>query len=111
LPVFGRKDFEVVPVEHVLDSEILTDYKLEFWPFLGMLHDLILGAAWRHLDETKLSPEAFAREAVAQLRVLRAAFAKKECRIVTLLAFTGVALPPGCSFRHWKWSGAAGQGR
>ncbi|MFI0368849.1 hypothetical protein ACH35V_13265 [Actinomadura sp. 1N219] len=59
---------------------------------LSMLPATILIAAWRHTQDAP-SPQAFATEAMEQLRLVRNVFAGRQGIVSAKLAFAGVLLP------------------
>ncbi|WP_267244045.1 HEPN domain-containing protein [Streptomyces sp. PR69] len=65
---------------------------------LVMLPDMLLNAAWRHVQGAEIDPVSFAKAALEELRLVRAVFAGKTCTITARVAFTGVLLPEGEKF-------------
>lgn len=61
---------------------------------LTMLPDLLLRAAWRHVDAENATPDQFASRALYELALIRRAFAGKQATVAAKLAFTGVLMPP-----------------
>ena len=65
---------------------------------LVMLPDMVLNAAWRHIQGGEIEPTSHVKAALEELRLIRAAFAGKKCAITARVAFTGVLLPEGEKF-------------
>ena len=59
------------------------------------LPDMLLNAAWRHIQDTEIDPVSFAKAALGELDLVRAVFAGKTRNITARVAFTGVLLPEG----------------
>jgi hypothetical protein len=60
---------------------------------LTMFSDRLLSAAWRHLDEGNRSSEAFAAQALKELRFARDAFLGKRQFVSAQIGIMGVLLP------------------
>ena len=62
------------------------------------LPDMMLRNVWRHTETAEIAPEAFAREALKELRLVRDVLAGKARHISAKVGFAGVLMPPGVQF-------------
>jgi hypothetical protein len=60
---------------------------------LMMLAQMLLGAAWQHLDKESASPSSFAAQALEELQLVRDSFAGKQRTITARVGLMGVLLP------------------